>query len=438
MKVFISYAREDYPTAKQVYDDLTNNGISCWMDKEDLLIGQNWQAEISCAIENCSHFLSLISSNALSRRGFVHKEVKMALDELDKMPNNAVFFLPVRLDDCTPQDERLKYLHWGDLFPNYSHGLDLILRTLKASQKTTNNKPTIKQKSGELKASQKTMNNKPTIKQKPIKHKPGEWIEPLTGMEFVWVEGDCFKMGSPKEEEERRANEGPVHEVCIDGFWMARYSVTVGQFKKFINATSYQTEAEKQGWAYGLGLGKQKGHCWKKTHFQQDDHHPVINISWNDAIALTKWLSEKGNDQFRLPSEAEWEFACRAGTQTPFYFGETISTDQANYNGNYVYGNGKKGIYRKQTTPVGTFPENAFGLYDMHGNVWEWCADSYSEDAYSKHEKNNPIYDEAGASFRVLRGGSWSDYPWDVRSAVRFRVEPSNCNSNVGARLLRK
>ena len=416
MKVFISYAREDYPIAKQVYDDLTNKGISCWMDKEDLLIGQNWEAEISRAIENCSHFLSLISNNALSRRGFVHKEVKMALNELDKMPNSTVFFLPVRLDNCTPQDERLKYLHWGDLFPDYSHGLDLILRTLKTSQKTTNSKNSIKQKSG-------------------------EWIEPLTGMEFVWVKGGTFMMGSHKDEKERYSNEGPVHEVCIDGFWMARYPVTLGQFKKIINATNYQTDAEKHGWAYGwdkkTGWDKQKGHCWKNTHFQQDDRHPVINISWNDAIALTKWLSEKGKDQFRLPSEAEWEFACRAGTQTPFYFGETISTDQANYNGNYVYGNGKKGIYRKQTTPVGTFPANAFGLYDMHGNVWEWCADAFAANAYSKHGRNNPIYDEAGASLRVLRGGSWDDDPGVLRRAGRGRGGPSLCGSGVGARLLR-
>ncbi|KPA10452.1 Sulphatase-modifying factor domain protein, partial [Candidatus Magnetomorum sp. HK-1] len=211
---------------------------------------------------------------------------------------------------------------------------------------------------------------------------------------------------------------------------------------QFINATSYKTDAEKEGWAYGwnekTGWDKQKGHSWKNTHFQQNDNHPVINISWNDAIALTEWLSEKGNGQYRLPTEAEWEYACRAGTQTPFYFGETISTEHANYDGNYIYANGKKGIYRKQTAPVGTFPANKFGLYDMHGNVWEWCADSYAKDAYSKHERNNPIYEDTGASLRVLRGGSWDDGPRYVRSAVRNRNGPATRGSNIGARLLRK
>ncbi|KPA18320.1 Sulphatase-modifying factor domain protein, partial [Candidatus Magnetomorum sp. HK-1] len=178
------------------------------------------------------------SNNALSRRGFVHKEVKLALNELDKMPDDSIFFLPVRLDDCTPQDERLKYLHWGDLFPDYSQGFKLIMRTLKPGLKSEKKKTT-------------------------VKHKSGEWIEPLTRMEFVWVDGGCFMMGQTSEEKEQIIKDAgeknyqnyykrelPRHEVCVDGFWMGRYTVTLGQFKQFINATSYKTDAEKEGWAY--------------------------------------------------------------------------------------------------------------------------------------------------------------------------------------------
>jgi len=410
MNVFISYAHEDKKIAKKVYDDLTNQGISCWIDNKELLIGQMWEQEISCNIEKCSHFLLLISNKALSRNSFVLEEVKIALDAYDKMSNSRIFFMPVSLDDCKSQaekkDKRLEKFHWGDLSKDYSSGLTLILKTLKESQKTTNIKT---------------------------------WIEHPTDMEFVWVEGGSFTMGDNIDDET------PAHKVTIDAFWIARYPVTVFQFKEFIKATNYQTDAEKKGWAYGWPKGlykktpfkEQKGHCWKKMHFTQDDHHPVVNISWNDAIALTKWLSEKGKDQFRLPSEAEWEFACRARTQTPFYFGNTISMGQANFNGKPALHNGTFVKYREQTTPVGEFTENKFGLFDMHGNVWEWCADTYAKDAYRKHERKNPICLEANESARVIRGGCWNSFESSVRSASRSSQKRSYCDCTIGARLLR-
>ena len=141
---------------------------------------------------------------------------------------------------------------------------------------------------------------------------------------------------------------------------------------------------------------------------------------------------------FRSPTEAEWEYACRAGTTTPFHFGETISTEQANYNGDFVYGNGTKGVLRNKTTPVGSFPANAWGLHDMHGNVFQWCQDWYGE--YPNHEVTDPLGPTTGLGFargqeRVLRGGSEGTHPWACRSAYRYGLEPDNRSIDCGFRL---
>ena len=240
--------------------------------------------------------------------------------------------------------------------------------------------------------------------------------EPITGMELVWIPGGCFQMGSPKGEEGRGPDEGPQHEVCVDGFWLGKYEVTQGQWQKVMGSNP--------------------------SIFKKGDNYPVENVSWQDAQAFIKKLTAMNGGQytFRLPTEAEWEYACRAGTTTPFFFGETIGTDQANYDGNHTYGKGKKGVYRERTTPVGSFPANAFGLYDMHGNVLEWCKDIYSDKAYGKHQRSNPIYtgtDFRSGSDRVLRGGSCFNFPRHLRSASRIRGDAADRYYNVGFRLVR-
>ncbi len=148
---------------------------------------------------------------------------------------------------------------------------------------------------------------------------------------------------------------------------------------------------------------------------------PVESVSWNDCQEFIRKLQEMDMKPYRLPTEAEWEYACRAGTTTPFHFGETISTDQANYDGDFVYGDGKKGPRRQRTTPVGAFPANAFGLHDMHGNVYQWCQDWYGD--YPPRDVTDPKGPEKGLA-RVLRGGSWKSNPLSCRSAERLRYEP--------------
>ncbi len=223
-------------------------------------------------------------------------------------------------------------------------------------------------------------------------------------------------MGSPDSEMGHNDKEGPVHEVYVDGFWMGKYEVTNAQYRRFRS---------------GHDSGDYKG-----KSFNENDQ-PVVNVSWNDADAFAEWLSKKTGHKFRLSTEAEWEYACRAGTTTPFYFGDTISADQANYDGRHVYGSGRKGIYRKKTTRAGSFPANAFKLHDMHGNVWEWCRDWYKKDFFSKSSRNNPECEDLSSHYRVLRGGSWNYNPWHLRCANRHWFTPDYRNFVFGFRLIR-
>ena len=168
------------------------------------------------------------------------------------------------------------------------------------------------------------------------------------------------------------------------------------------------------------------------SRFKGEKNLPVDTVSWDDCQEFIKKLRAKDMKPYRLPTEAEWEYACRAGTITPFCFGETISTDQANYCGEGVYGKGKKGKFRRKTTPVGSFAANAFGLYDMHGNVWQWCQDWLGD--YPQNEVADPQGPEAG-QYRVWRGGSWIVDPEDCRSALRNGNEPGNRSHVIGFRL---
>ena len=213
-------------------------------------------------------------------------------------------------------------------------------------------------------------------------------------------------MGSSKEEKQRMDNEISHKVTLTKGFYMGVYTVTQEQWRAVMGNNPSSFKGEK--------------------------NLPVEMVSWDDCQKFIKNLREKDNMPYRLPTEAEWEYCCRAGTNTPFHFGETISTEQANYNGDYTYANGEKGVYRKKTTPVGRFPANAWGLHDMHGNVWQWCQDWFGN--YPQNDVTDPQGDGKG-QFRVLRGGSWLYYPKHCRSAFRYRLEPDYRFDNNGFRL---
>lgn len=235
-------------------------------------------------------------------------------------------------------------------------------------------------------------------------------------LHMVRILGGTFMMGSPEDEPERKDGEGPQHEVTVPMFFMGRYPITQAQYEWVIEtnpATQYDTERFVA------------------------PNKPVVGVTWEDAAAFCQRLSALTKRAYRLPSEAEWGYACRAGTTTPFHFGKTLTTEVANYNGNHTYANCPKGEYRQETTPVDHFgTANAFGLCDMHGNVLEWCADHWHEN-YDGAPTDGSAWIEGGdSSRRILRGGSWSDIPWVCRSASRFRGTPDIIDYDIGFRVV--
>lgn len=245
-------------------------------------------------------------------------------------------------------------------------------------------------------------------------------------IEWADIPAGTFTMGSPANEVDRRDDER-LHQVKLGAFKMSKTEITVAQFKAFIDATSYVTDADKGPYysgssiiISGTNVVSKAGVNWKCDHkgnprSDPEYNHPVLHVSWNDAFAFAEWMD------CRLPTEAEWEYACRAGTNTPFNTGDNLTTAQANYDGNFPYNNQAEGEYREKTLPVGSFEPNAFGLYDMHGNVWEWCSDWYGD--YSKEDQTDPKGPEGG-SMRVVRGGGWYSDAQGCRSANRSYFSP--------------
>ncbi len=264
--------------------------------------------------------------------------------------------------------------------------------------------------------------------------------------DFGYVTGGTFLMGSPNKEVGRTDNE-TQHSVMLSDFFFCKYTVTVAEFKRFIDESNYQTDADKANssrifdgkeWQDKAGINWRHGISGNERK-EGEYNHPVLHVSWNDAVAYCDWLSKKHSKTFRLPTEAEWEYACRAGTTTPFNAGENITTDQANYNGDVPYSNNKKGVFRKNTVAVDSLKSNKWGLYNMHGNVWEWCSDWYGQKYYdecmAKGVVKNPVGPETGSG-RVLRGGCWGRDAEDCRSANRCSTSPVSRNYFVGFRLV--
>ena len=285
---------------------------------------------------------------------------------------------------------------------------------------------------------------------------------PITGVEFVFVPSDEFLMGQSEVEKQylkknypdlydkffsdEQINGKPFLVKISSGFWMAKYLVTVGQFRKFVEEIGFMTEAERNIGFEGSMVFKDgkwqavKGTSWRNPGFKQEEEHPVVCVSWNDAMAFLEWLNKKVDGKYCLPTESQWEYAARAGTSTIRYWGDDLQEkeacqyanvgDQAHFTGSVFKCDGNY----KYTSPVGSFTRNLFGLYDMLGNVWEWtCSD------YSRYDGAGKDYAKCGGmgSNRVIRGGGWYDNPAHVRSADRDDNDPGYRDSNLGLRLAR-
>jgi formylglycine-generating enzyme required for sulfatase activity len=255
---------------------------------------------------------------------------------------------------------------------------------------------------------------------------------------MVVMPAGSFTMGSPASEWEREDDEGPRHQVTIsNSFAVGKFEITRGQYASFITGTGY--DSDNGCWVrVGSEWKPNAARNWANPDFQQTDQHPVTCVNWDDAQAFIDWVNKKTGRAYRLLTEAEWEYSARAGTSTPFSFGQDITTHQANFNGSSTTTDEEPGLYREGTTEVGLFPANAFGLHDMHGNLWEWTQDCWN-DSYEGAPTDGTAWAEGDCARHVLRGGSWTNLPQAVRSAdrVKHSGDPANRGSVDGFRVAR-
>jgi formylglycine-generating enzyme required for sulfatase activity len=226
-------------------------------------------------------------------------------------------------------------------------------------------------------------------------------------LEMLLIPPGVFQMGSPRHA--ASPDEQPQHLVTIKAFMMSRFLTTQEQWKAVIGSLP-------------------------RCRFKGDDL-PVEQVSWKDARRFCDRLSKRAGRHYQLPSETQWEYACRAGTVTPFSFGETLTIDVANFNGEHTFRGEPRGFYRHTTTQGGTFPPNAFGLHDLHGNLWEWCTDNWLDD-YSSSPRDSNSYQDKNNRYRVVRGGSWHEPPDLCRSASRLQVFESEADEFTGFRVV--
>ncbi len=387
--VFISYAREDSAIAKKLYNDIKREGVTIWIDIENILPGQEWMLEVEKAINDCRYFISILSKNSTSKIGTVQKELKIALKKFDEFIPSEIFIIPVRIDNCKIPYKSLANLQYVDLFPSYEKGLYEILRVIAPD---------------------------------PLK---GEIITNSFGMEFVYIPKGNFIMGSPDDEVDRPndkslPNEETLHHVTLTkGFYIQKTPVIQEQWLEI--------------------MGSNPSHFYNDYNDYNELKCPVENISFYDAHNFTTTLNKIENtDKYRLPTEAEWEYFCRDGSNSLYCYGSDYNklNQYAWYNKNSD----------NRTHAVGQLEPNSLGLYDIHGNVWEWCLDYYSE--YYPYAQINPAgppepsflsinEDGFGGAWRVIRGGCFKSERNELRCASRGRSSPSN-SKNIGFRCIRK
>ena len=408
IQIFLAHAHEDKEAVLKLYERLKKAGYKPWLDKKDLIPGQNWRSVIPRVIKDSQLFIACLSTRSISKRGYVQNELKIALNQLASMPYDSIYFIPLRLDECEIPDLRqdeyglnLRDLHWLDYWEADGFG------KLEAAISYQYGSLTQELKKGQFQSFTEDL---------------GNGVE----LEMVLIPGGTFIMGSP--EGEGRDNEKPQHEVIVSAFYMSKYPITRAQYRQIMGE-----DPSNCGPLLRLDLLRHNPFRLNPLRFEVDRRkvgkRPVEWVSWNDAIEFCQKLSERLGRRYFLPSEAEWEYACRAGTETAYYCGETITYKQARFKED-----------SGQTTSVGQYEPNSFGLYDMHGNVFEWCCDDWHKD-YENAPTDGIAWFSEGSTYKVIRGGSWNDDPSDCRSAYRDKAfrgirDKSNRGNNIGFRVV--
>ena len=424
IQIFLAHASEDKPAVLALYNRLKQAGYKPWLDEEDLIPGQIWRDEIPKAIKASQIFLACLSAKS-AKQGYIQRELRIALDTLGQMLPGTIFFIPMRLEECEIPDLRsaevglnLRDIHRLDYWKE--NGFEQLERAItyqfKLEPEELKQSVIVPEEPKQLLSVFNFEIVGVNAKGEQIKKesKQSQYFSEDLGnditLEMVAIPGGTFTMGTEDEEIERLVkkfnwdgfrSERPQHRVTVSSFYMGRYPITQSQWKAIAATAKIDIDLKTN-----------------PSNFKGNEL-PVERVNWYQATEFCKRLSRETKQEYRLPSEAEWEYACRAGTTTPFYFGETITGELANYNASETYAEEAKGEYRKKTTPVGQFPPNAFGLYDMHGNVWEWCADTW-HDNYDGAPRDGSVWIKNGDDNRSpLRGGSWFVYPAYCRSAYR-------------------
>jgi formylglycine-generating enzyme required for sulfatase activity len=467
MDVLISYRRDDDPHAVDRLFGALREALAprqVFLDIDNIPIGIDYEEHLKQQVSTCHALLVVIGPRWLEVRDdsgkrrldnaedFVHIEIQTALDR--KIP-----VVPVLLDTTMPKAEQLpealkpivKRQYWEITRKRFQTDVDGLARRLRdvlnGAQPATPLAPTVSRSAIKVDVGTASCDFAMPGQCETRFLLPGagktEWFKDLdVGPEMVVVPAGSFTMGSPENEPERDEPKGSAgkeeqHRVTIsEPFAVGRFTVTRGEFAAFVRATDHQTSDE----AFVVKNDNyqfSKGYSWRNPGFAQDDSHPVVCINWHDAKAYAAWLAAATGKLYRLLSEAEWEYICRAGTTTTFWWGPAISSSEANYNASYIYaGGGKKGEWRKRTLPVESFPANPWGLFQLHGNVWEQCEDWWNESTVGA-PVDGSAWIAGDCNRRVLRGGSWFNYPWSLRSAHRHGCYITGRVSGFGFRVAR-
>ena len=385
--VFLCHNSQDKPEVIEIARQLQERGLKPWLDAWELRPGLPWQRELEKQITNIGAAAVFIGKSGF---GPWHEmEIEVYLRRFVRKGSPVI---PILLPDAPKEPELLppflEGMTWIDFRHSESNPMSLLIwgitgikpadLDLNSAQSSTSETKTL------FKASKKT--NKSFI----------EYLGKGVNLEMIYIPGDTFMMGSPKDEGEK--DEKPQHEVIVPSFFMGKYPVTQAQYRQITGQNP--------------------------SYFKNNDQRPVESISWDDAVEFCEMLSKQTEKKYRLPSEAEWEYACRAKTTTAYHFGNNITDKLANYDRNI-------GV----TNSVEKFLPNAFGLYDMHGNVLEWCQDNWHEN-YQDAPIDGSAWLSGDDSKKVIRGGSWAGNPADCRSAFRDVITHNYHINSIGFRVV--